>query len=210
MQALTEYSRFLIALLVIVDPFAAVAVFTVLARDLNLVQRRRAATLVALTVFCALTLFALGGTELLRLLGTGVDSFRVGGGLVLLLMGFEMLRGVPLTPPGQPDHPDTAAGPSVVVVPLAIPFLAGPGAISTVMLEMHRGHGTVHLAMVVAIISLVCAILWLALRLATPIAERLGRVGLTILNRLFGLVVVVIAVEIMARGLRGLFPLLAG
>lgn len=212
LEALTEYSRFLIALLVILDPFAAVAVFTVLARDLDPTQQRRAATMVTVTVLGALLLFAVSGTELLNLLGTGVDSFRVGGGLVLLLMGFEMLRGVALATDSAAgafeDARPAGKSPATVVVPLAIPFLAGPGAISTVMLEMHRGAGPIHLALVLGIITLVCAVLWVALRLATPIAERLGHVGLAILNRLFGLIVVVIAVEVMARGLRGLFPLL--
>ncbi len=211
MEALTDYSRFFIALLVILDPFAAVPVFTAVAGGLDSTQRRRAAVVAAVTVFAVLLLFALTGVELLRLLGTGIDSFRVGGGLVLLLMGFEMLRGAPTRPAaGDSSLSAPAQTPAVVVVPLAIPFLAGPGAISTVMLEMHRGQGATHLIIVLLVISLVCAVLWLALRFATPIAERIGNIGMAILNRLFGLIVVVIAVEIMARGLRGLFPLLDG
>jgi multiple antibiotic resistance protein len=124
-------------------------------------------------------------------------------------MALAMLR-------GQPDPlratPAEAGGEqeSVAVVPLGIPLLAGPGSISTVIIEMDRSTRPLHLPMVILCILLVSGALWTALRLAVPIGARLGRLGLTILHRLLGLLLAAIAVEIMANGLRALFPTLAG
>lgn len=96
------------------------------------------------------------------------------------------------------------------MVPIAIPLLAGPGAISTVIIQMHRPGAPYHHALVIAIILVVTLLLWSVLRLASPIGTALGPIGLSILNRLFGLILTAIAVEIMANGLRQLFPVLAG
>ena len=118
----------------------------------------------------------------------------------------------------QPDrirHTDSEAEEagskaSIAVVPLAIPLLAGPGSISTVIIEVHRSGTFLHYVMVIAIIAIIAAILWVVLRLAIPIGGFLGNIGLNILNRLFGLILIAIAVEIMANGLKELFPPLAG
>ena len=99
---------------------------------------------------------------------------------------------------------------SVAVVPLAIPLLAGPGAISTVIIQMHRSTELLDPLLVMACIVLVCGVLWVVLRLATPIGNTLGENGLNIINRLFGLILAAIAVEVMANGLRQLFPVLDG
>jgi multiple antibiotic resistance protein len=97
---------------------------------------------------------------------------------------------------------------SVAVVPLAIPMLAGPGAISTVIIQMQRSALPLHPVVVIGCILLVCAVLWLVLSLAMQIGSTLGRIGMSIIDPLFGLLLAAIAVEIMANGLRGLFPVL--
>ncbi|NNJ93316.1 MAG: MarC family protein, partial [Halobacteria archaeon] len=105
---------------------------------------------------------------------------------------------------------EAAGRENVAIVPIAIPLLAGPGSISTVIIQMHRPGAEFHLLWVIAVILLVTLLLWIVLRLANPIGRLLGPIGLNILNRLFGLILTAIAVEIMANGLRGLFPVLAG
>jgi multiple antibiotic resistance protein len=207
MEHWSEYTRFLTALVVIVDPVFAVPVFLGLTRDYDRRQRARAAAVVALTVALVLTAAALLGEGILRFLGTSLASFRVGGGLVLLLMALAMLQG---RIEGSGADARRGAGASVAVVPLAIPLLAGPGAISAVIIQTHRSAAPYHGALVIAVILAVCALLWVMLRLASPIAEHLTETRLSILSRLFGLILAAIAVEIMANGLRELFPVLAG
>lgn len=211
MESWAEYSRFATALVVILDPFAAIPIFLSLTQGYSQAERNRATRTAAATVAIVLITAALLGEKLLHLLGTSLPSFRVGGGMVLLLMAFAMLR-------AQPDslrttHSETAAAESkqsIAVVPIAIPLLAGPGAISTVIIQMHRPGAEYHQALVIVIIVAVTLLLWSVLRLASPIGTALGPIGLSILNRLFGLILTAIAVEIMANGLRQLFPVLAG
>ena len=211
MEHWTVYSRFFTALFVILDPFAAIPILLVLTKSYSVTERRKVANITALTVLLVLVIASLTGEALLHGMGTSLASFRVGGGIVLLLMALAMLRGIPnearTTPAEQAEAEDKE---SVAVVPLALPLLAGPGSISNVIIEMHRSTTQFHSLMVVLTILLVCILLWVVLRMAPTIGKMLGHTGLNIINRLFGLILTAIGVEIMANGLRELFPILAG
>lgn len=211
MEPWTEYTRFFIALFVILDPFAAVPIFLALTRSYSASERGRIANISALTVLLVLVVVALIGETLLQTMGTSLASFRVGGGIVLLLMAISMLNGQTGTVRTTPEEEAEAENRSAIaVVPLAIPLMAGPGSISTAIIQMQRSDTEFHGLLVILTIILVCALLWLVLRLATIIGKALGQIGLNIINRLFGLILAAIAVEIMANGLRELFPALTG
>lgn len=211
MEYWTEYTRFFTALLVILDPFAAIPIFLSLTHSYTPEERNRSVSLAAITVALVLCLSAIFGEAMLTALGTSLPSFRVGGGIVLMLMALTMLR-------AQPDQMRTTSAEkaeaqnreNIAIVPIAIPLLAGPGSISTVIIQMHRPGAEYHLFWVIAVILILTLLLWAVLRLAVPIGRVLGPIGLNIMNRLFGLILTAIAVEIMANGLRGLFPVLAG
>ncbi|WP_126455010.1 MarC family protein [Sulfuriflexus mobilis] len=211
MEHWTEYTRFFTALFVILDPFAAVPIFLVLTKNYTAGERGRIANIAAITVLLVLVVAALTGEALLNGMGTSLASFRVGGGIVLLLMALSMLQGqtdaVRTSPAEEAEAEDRH---SIAVVPLAIPLLAGPGSISNVIIEMHRSSSEYHGLLVILSIALVCLFLWIVLRMATTLGRMLGQIGLNIINRLFGLILAAIAVEIMANGLKQLFPALTG
>ena len=211
MEHWTEYTRFFIALFVILDPFAAVPIFLALTKTYSVAERGRIANIAAITVLLVLVVAALSGERILQTMGTSLASFRVGGGLVLLLMAIAMLNGqagsLRTTPEEEAEAEDRNA---IAVVPLAIPLMAGPGSISTAIIQMQRSSLQYHGLLVIVTIVLVCLLLWLVLRLATVIGKALGQIGLNIINRIFGLILAAISVEIMANGLRELFPVLAG
>lgn len=211
MEHWTEYSRFFIALFVILDPFAAVPIFLALTKTYSRKERGQVANIAAATVLLVLVVASLTGESLLHGMGTSLASFRVGGGIVLLLMALAMLSGqtgaVRTTPEEEAEAEDRSA---IAVVPLALPLMAGPGSISTVIIQMQRSTMEYHGLLVIFSIMLVCLLLWFVLRMATTIGRVLGHIGLNIINRLFGLVLAAIAVEIMANGLKELFPALAG
>lgn len=211
MEYWSEYTRFFTALFVILDPFAAIPIFLSLTHHYSVHERNRAINMAAITVLLVLTASALFGDTILTGLGTSLPSFRVGGGIVLLIMALAMLR----SDTGKILSAEQATLVSdmrenIAIVPIAIPLLAGPGSISTVIIQVHRPGPELHLLWVSLVICLMCLSLWLILRLATPIGRALGPMGLNILNRLLGLILCAIAVEIMANGLRDLFPGLAG
>lgn len=211
MEHWTEYTRFLTALFVILDPFAAIPIFIALTKNYTEADRARVAAITSLTVLIVLVISALSGEALLQSMGTSLASFRVGGGIVLLLMALAMLQGQSDTLRSTPEEKAVAEGKeTIAIVPLAIPLLAGPGSISTVIIAMHRSDAQYHWLFVIAIILLVCLVLWLVLRAATTIAGLVGHIGLNIINRLFGLILAAIAIEIMANGIKQLFPTLAG
>ncbi|MFW2374589.1 MAG: MarC family protein [Gammaproteobacteria bacterium] len=210
MEYWSEYTRFFTALFVILDPFAAIPIFLSLTHDYSVQERHRAINMAAITVLLVLMISALFGDAILTGLGTSLPSFRVGGGIVLLIMALAMLR----SDTGKILRAEQATlvndiRENIAIVPIAIPLLAGPGSISTVIIQVHRPGPELHLLWVLLVIFLMCLSLWLILRLATPIGRALGPMGLNILNRLLGLILCAIAVEIMANGLRDLFPGLA-
>lgn len=203
----TEYTRLITALLVILDPFAALPIFLAFTKEYSIPERIRVGSVTASTVAMVLVISAVAGETLLRWMGTSLASFRVGGGIVLLLMSLALLRGQPDLVRGTPtESREAMSKSSVAVVPLAIPLLAGPGAISTVIIAMHRSNAEFHWLLVIGCILVASAILWVVLRVASRISNMLGTLGLNIINRLFGLILAAIAIEIMANGMKQLFP----
>jgi len=205
-----EYLKFAVTLTAIMDPFLAVPFFLAFTGKRTAAERADLARVVAITVFCVLAIAAFVGEALLGLIGASLPAFRVGGGLVLLLMALAMLNaqagGVRQT---EDEARELESGKLSGVVPLAIPLLAGPGAISTTIITAERG-GLLHQAVLVGCIAVVCLIAWLTLRSAQAVERRLGITGLNVATRILGLLLAAMAVQIMAEGLKGLFPVLAG
>lgn len=205
----TEYTRFVVALLAVLNPLATIPIFLSLTAGFSATERRRTAAVTAVAVGVLLGASAVAGESLLTAMGTSLASFRVGGGIVVLMMSISMLMAQPGAVRQTPEEAEVSAQKEgVAVVPLGIPLLAGPGAISTVIIQMDRGSGAAHGAAVLGSIASVAAICWLVLRYAEPLGRMIGPIGLNVLIRIFGLLLAAIAVEFIANGLRALFPAL--
>ena len=206
MSSLSEYLRFVVTLTAVVDPFLAVPFFLTVTAARSEDARRRLAQVVAITVFVVLAVAVFIGEALLLFIGASLPAFRVGGGLVLLLMALAMLNaqagGVRQS---QAEAREMEQGELHGVVPLAIPLLAGPGAISTSIIAAEGG-SLVHQATIVLCIAVVCLVSWLTMRAASRIAARMGTTGLNVATRILGLLLAAMAVQTMAVGLRQLFP----
>jgi multiple antibiotic resistance protein len=209
-SSLSEYLRFVVTLTAVVDPFLAVPFFLTFTASRSDAERRRLAQVVALTVFLVLAVSTFAGEALLELIGASLSAFRVGGGLVLLLMALAMLNaqagGVRQS---QAEARELEEGELQGVVPLAIPLLAGPGAISTAIIAAEGG-SLLHQGTIVLCIAVVCVVSWLTMRGAHRIAARMGTTGLNVATRILGLLLAAMAVQTMAVGLRELFPILGG
>jgi multiple antibiotic resistance protein len=205
----TDFLRFVVTLTAVVDPFLAVPFFLAFTGGRNAVDRARLARVIAFTVFLVLALSTFFGEPILRLIGASLSAFRVGGGLVLLLMALAMLNaqagGVRQS---QEEAREFETGDVRGIVPLAFPLLAGPGAISTSIIAAERG-GVLHQLSVVGGIAAVCLISWVVLANAHVIAARMGLTGLNIATRILGLLLAAMAVQTMAEGLKDLLPGLA-
>jgi len=205
-----EYVRYLVALTAVLDPFLAVPIFLTLTSSYSTPARAALVRVVVITVFLVLAASALLGETILTFVGASLAAFRVGGGLVLLLMALAMLNaqagGVRQS---QAEAAELESGELKGVVPLAVPLLAGPGAISTTIIAAQHGSGAAHLAVILGCIAAVSMLTWIVLRAAHPIGARLGTTGLNIATRLLGLLLAALAIQTMAEGLKELFPGLA-
>jgi multiple antibiotic resistance protein len=202
-----DYLRFAVTLAAILNPFAAIPFFLVITSRGDRASRPRTAAAAALTVGAILVVSALAGDSILVLAGTSLGAFRVAGGIVLLLMGLSMLGAQPGPVRQTREEASVAAQQqSVAVVPLGIPLLAGPGSISAVIVQMQRSAGAAHTLAVLACVAGVAFVCWLALRFAEPIGRALGPLGLNVVSRLLGLLLAAVAVEMMAAGVKALFP----
>ncbi len=209
LQPVTEYVRFIVTLMAVIDPFLAVPIFISFTAGRRADKRKQLVNTITITVFCVLAGSALFGEQLLLLIGASLSAFRVGGGLVLLLMALAMLNAQIGGVRQSVDEAEALeSGELPGVVPLAVPLLAGPGAISSSIIAAQAG-GVTHVVIVIACIAVVCAITWITLRLAAPIGAKMGISGLNIATRLLGLLLAALAIQTMAKGLIELFPGLA-
>ncbi len=207
MLEFTEYTKIFISLFAILDPIGIIPLIILFTASMTAARRARAARLASLTV-CAILLAALlVGESLLAFFGISIHSFLVGGGILLLLMAIKMMLGTfHATDSGNDD--DGEATSANAIVPLSTPLLAGPGAISAVIVEAHKADGIQHYLMMSAVIVLLGVTVWLTFRAAPWVAQRLGKIGINVFTRLMGLILAAIAVEFIANGMRGLFPAL--
>ncbi len=199
----TEYSKIFISLFAILDPVGIIPI--VITFTLGMPPGKRAYTgRIASIAVCSILLAALlVGEPLLEFFGISINSFRTAGGLLLLLMSIAMLIG---DKEAQDQTSNGESTSSVAIVPLSTPLLAGPGAISTVILDAHKGSGLAHYAIMALIIVVLSLAVWLTFLVAPWISQRLGRTGINVFTRLMGLILASIAVEFIAGGMRGLFP----
>jgi multiple antibiotic resistance protein len=205
----TEYTKIFISLFAILDPIGMIPVIILFTASLSAQKRVHVGRLASLTVCAILLVALLVGEPLLAFFGISISSFRVAGGILLMLMAITMLQGnvykpVP-TVEGSVDIESTSAH---AIVPLSTPLLAGPGSISAVIVEAHKVHSIQHYLIMSLEIVLLSITVWLTFLVAPWVAQRLGKVGIDVFTRLMGLVLAAIAVEFIASGARGLFPAL--
>jgi multiple antibiotic resistance protein len=171
-------------------------------------KRRRTALRAALACFVTLSLFAVTGGLLFRAFGITLGAFKIAGGLMLFLMAIDMMKAQhSRTRSTEEEEQEGEEKDDVAIVPMAIPFLAGPGAIATVMVMMSRAGGRpMAVASVFGAIAVTTLVTWLLLRSAASAERFLSKTMLNVMNRVFGLILAAVAVEFVIGGLRDLLP----
>jgi len=191
----------------VVDPFATAPIFLSMTANDPAAHKRRTALRAAVAAGVTLALFAAAGGLLFRLLGISLGAFRIAGGLLLFLLAVDMLRAQPSRQRTSPE--EEAEGiekMDVSLFPLAIPMLAGPGAISTAMVLISRADRVWHYAVVFAAIAITAVGTYYTLRGALLIEKRLGRTGLNVLQRVMGLILAAVAIQFVVEGVTTILP----
>lgn len=201
------YLKFLAGLVAIVNPIGATPLFVTLTTNQSKEERNRTGLLAAVTVMLVLILALLTGEAILRFFDITISSFRVGGGILILLMSISMMQGrLSAVKHTDEETQDATEKEAVAVVPLGMPLLAGPGAISTVILYANRGTSVGHYLVLATEILVVALIVWLSLRSAPFVASALGKTGVKVVTRIMGLIMAAIGVEFITNGLKQLLP----
>jgi multiple antibiotic resistance protein len=197
------FNSFLL-LFVTIDPIGVTPVFAALGAHLPESARRRAALQGVLLAAIILVVFGLVGDRLLTALGIGLPAFRIAGGSLLFLLAIDMVfarqSGLRSTTPVE--YHEAEQRDDISVFPLAFPLLAGPGALTTILLMTAGQHGEpMQLGVVLAALSLVLLLTWLMLFLAGPLLGLLGETGANVIGRLLGLLLSALAVQFIVDGI---------
>lgn len=204
-----QLSLFLVSLsavFFVVDPIGVVPLFLAMTHRDPPEKTRSTALRACLAGGGLLCFFAIFGTIIFKVMGVTLSAFRVAGGILLLITALDMLRArtsETRTSPGETE--EGASKEDIAIVPLAVPLLAGPGAIATVMVLMAKGQGVLSAVPVLVSIVLTFIASYFLLRAAVLVQRVLGQSGVAILQRVMGLILAAIAVQFMAEGARGLW-----
>ncbi|MCC7006866.1 MAG: NAAT family transporter [Ottowia sp.] len=197
----------LLLLVALVNPLGAIPFFIGMTQHQSLAERRRIASTVALTVGLVIAISTLVGGQVIHAFNISIASLQVGGGIVVLLMAISMVNAQPGGTRNTPEETVEAGTRSVVaVVPLAIPILTGPATISTVIVYAEQADSWLQRFNLIGCGVLIGLIVWAALRLAEPVSYWLGRTGINIATRIFGLLLTAMSVEFIVAGLLALLP----
>lgn len=195
-----------VTVLVTIDPPGLAPLFLALTRGMNRSERMQVGTRASIIGFLVLTLFALAGAAILSVFGITLPAFRVAGGLLLFYIAFEMI--FERRQDRKEKQADTAITldqiHNVAAFPLAIPLIAGPGAISATVLLSGSMPGFAGQATLVLVILAGIAITWVVFLLAERVDGFLGQTGRSILTRLLGVILAALAVQFVADGIKAL------
>ena len=202
----SAYVRFsllaLSSIFFLVDPFAALPTFLAVTAGQDPKKRVRTARKASLTAFVILSTFAIAGTYIFRLFGITLPAFEIAGGIILLLIGLDMLEAKRSPTQESPsDTQEATAKDDVGIVPMGIPMLAGPGAITSVMVLVGQAQTKWQMAAIFGSIAITAAICFLVLGSAARVARMLGDTGIRILVRIMGLLLVALAVQYFVNGM---------
>jgi multiple antibiotic resistance protein len=205
----SNYVRFSVlavsSIFFLVDPFAAIPAFLAITEGADRKRQQRMARRGALTCLIVLMTFALAGKLIFRMFGITLPAFEIAGGVILLLIGIDMIEA--RRSPTQESSDETAEAASkddAGIVPLGIPMLAGPGAISSVMILVGQALKPWELGVVLGAIVLTASLSYMILSGANRVRGFMGETGIRILVRIMGLLLVALAVQFFINGLTDL------
>ncbi len=185
---------------VVIDPFGTTPIFVALTQDMETAARRKTAIRSCLTAVCILIAFAAFGEAVLGFVGISMAAFRVAGGALLFLTALDML--FERRTKRREDRAEEEEHPDPSVFPLAIPLIAGPGSIATIILLAGQNPGIQGIAAACAVMLAVMAVVFIFFLSGGMIARLLGKTGLNVLTRLLGMLLAALSVQFILDGLK--------
>lgn len=203
---LEDIFNIFIVLFVVIDPIGLAPIFFALCHDADESYRRRMAYRGVLVSAILLLIFTLLGKQLLGSLGISIDAFRIAGGFLLFLLSIDMVfaRQSGLRSTTRSEQNEAEEREDISVFPLAIPMIAGPGSMTTIMLMLgDHGSDVTQTGIILSVLLCVLIITYFALRYASAIMGRLGKTGTNVISRVLGILLAALATQYMLDGIRG-------
>ena len=188
-----------IALIAIVDPIGCLPLFLSLTGQHKKINKKNVVKMTAITVFIILVTSLFLGDKILNMFGISMPSFQICGGILLLIMAISMMLGKhQIIESGQNGKSDKEL---IAFVPLSIPLLAGPGAMSNMIIAAHQAPNLINQSFLILPCLAVSLLIWLTLSFAENISRVIGAIGTKIITRVMGLLLGSMAIEFIARGI---------
>ncbi|GMQ45902.1 YchE family NAAT transporter [Vibrio sp. 10N] len=204
------YLQFFLGLVAAVNPVGIMPIFVSLTSHMSPEDKNKTAATANIAVAVILITSLLAGQVLLDMFSISLDSFRVAGGLLLLSIAFSMMSGkLGEDKQNKQEKSEYVSKEQIGVVPLAMPLMAGPGAISSTIVYGARYPTMVETVGIIISVILFSFCSWLLYRSAPLIVRFLGQTGINVITRIMGLILGALGIEFMANGLKALFPGLA-
>ncbi len=201
------YFKFFIGLFALVNPVGIIPVFIRLTSYQTAVARNKTNLTANLSVAIILLTSLYLGDAILQLFGISIDSFRIAGGILVVTIAMSMISGkLGEDKQNKQEKSETAIRESIGVVPLALPLMAGPGAISSTIVWGTCYHNLMHLigfSVAIAIFALCC---WGVFRMAPWLVRLLGQTGINVITRIMGLLLMALGIEFIVTGIKSIFP----
>jgi multiple antibiotic resistance protein len=185
------------SLLTIIDPIAAAPVFVTMTEKYDNIARCQTAFRACISALVILLIFAIGGGVIFKIFGITVDALRIAGGILFFMMAMQMLLGKE-----RSANNNESLNLDQAIVPLGIPLICGPGAISTVMVLMGQNRSLGHVAALILAIVLVIVLTALVLLVSPNIVKFIGKSGVAVITRVIGLIVCTIGIQFILDGLK--------
>ena len=201
-----ELLRAIVGIFVIVDPIGSVGIFLSVTNGFTQIKKEKAARFAGITVAAVLVIAALMGQAILDLFGIRLAAFSVAGGILFLILAVEMIRGEGASQFHKLSKRSEQL-PAAAIVPLGVPLMAGPGAISTVILSSPGSANWFETTILISSIAVLGIVTWLCFSYAQYIGKLIGDIGIQLISRIMGLILAALAVEYMVKGIQILFNL---
>jgi multiple antibiotic resistance protein len=201
---------FTVTMLTITNPFGALAIFAGITSDRSDAEKKSIAFKAGFSVAIILLIVTWGGHMLLKVFGVTPPGLEVAGGVIIALMGLSMLHSkTSEMSHNKAESQEAKDKPSIAAVPIAMPIIAGPGAITAVILATQKFPSFEDKLAISFICLSVSVVLWGCLYFASPISQRLGVSGMNVVSRIMGMILTAIAFQMLTSGLKQLLPGLA-
>jgi multiple antibiotic resistance protein len=204
----SEFLKVFIALLVIINPPAVIPVYLSLTEGMSPAIHKRIVKLSSTGVLCVLTVSALAGEIILKIFGISLDSFQMGGGILLGIIAYGMMnaKDEQHKQTNEEEQESKNKGESIAIVPLTIPLLTGPGSMSLCVITASKYHSLVGYGYIIFSAIIIAVITHITLKNASLLKKVLGATGMNVMSKVFSLLLMALAIELVTDGLKHVFP----